>query len=205
VVHQSPLALIDLLSLSNLSERWAYVTLGASSILTEELAPLLGGFAAEQGHVSLTGVILACATGVFLLSAVLYFVGRWRAAWVRLKLRKSPPIVKKLLRAMRWSPWRSTILARVAFGGRIALPLACGAARVPIWIFLTGTAIASVVWAAVLAGLGWAFGEGAVLLLGEVRKYEGWMVLVLAALGFGVYLLLRKRQRARVGASDPPP
>ncbi len=198
----APFALIDLSYLSQLSERWAYVTLGVSSILTEELAPLLGGFAAEQGHLGFIRVVLTCAVAVFALSAVLYAAGRWRAAWVRLKLRNSPPVVKKLLRAMRWSPWRSTLLARVAFGGRIALPLACGAAHVPPWIFLTGTAIASLVWSALLAGLGWAFGEGAVLLIGEVRKYEGWVVLLLVALGGVAYLWLRKRQRA-ASTSDP--
>lgn len=190
------------LSIASLGERWAYVTLGISSILTEELAPLLGGFAAEQGHVQLTGVILACASGVFVLSGVLYVVGRWRAAWVRLKLRKSPPIVRRLLRAMRWSPWRSTVLARVAFGGRIALPLACGAARVPPWIFFTGTAVASLAWAAVLAGLGWAFGEGAVLILGEVRRYEGVVMAVLVLLGAAGYLWLRQRTRVRSAEAE---
>lgn len=198
----APFSLIDLSYLSQLSEGWAYLTLGVSSILTEELAPLLGGFAAEQEHLDFTSVVLSCAAGVFLLSTVLYGVGRWRAAWVRLKLRKSPPVVKKLLRAMRWSPWRSTILARVAFGGRIALPLACGAAHVPPWIFFTGTAIASIAWAVLLAGLGWVFGEGAVLVLGEVRKYEGWVVLFLLALGLAVYLWLRKRQRASTARGE---
>jgi len=205
-VLQLPPALLDILSLSDLSERWAYVTLGFSSILTEEFAPLVGGFAAEQGHLRFPAVVVACASGVFVLSAVLYFVGRWRAAWVRLKLRKSPPIVKKLLRAMRWSPWRSTILARVAFGGRIALPLACGAAHVPPWIFLTGTAVASVVWAALVAGLGWVFGEAAVLLVGEVRRFETPIALLLVALGGGVYWWLRRRQRlAAQGAAPPAP
>lgn len=206
LVLQLPPALLDILSLSDLSERWAYVTLGFSSILTEEFAPLVGGFAAEQGHLRFPAVVVACATGVFVLSAVLYFVGRWRAAWVRLKLRKSPPIVKKLLRAMRWSPWRSTILARVAFGGRIALPLACGAAHVPPWIFLTGTAVASVVWAALVAGLGWVFGEAAVLLVGEVRRFETPIASLLVALGGGVYWWLRRRQRlAAQGAAPPAP
>jgi len=198
-----PLALLaEPLSIASLGERWAYLTLGISSILTEELAPLLGGFAAEQGHLRFTGVVLACALGVFLLSGVLYFVGRWRAGWVRLKLRKSPPIVKRLLRAMRWSPWRGTLLARVAFGGRIALPLACGAARVPPWIFFTGTAVASLVWAAALAGLGWAFGEGAVLVLGEVRRYEGVVVTVLLLLGVAGYWWLRNRTRVRSAEAE---
>lgn len=194
-MHLPPFALVASLSLETLGEGWAYVTLALSSILTEELAPLLGGFAAEQGHVQLAGVVMACATGVFVLSAVLYFVGRWRAGWVRLKLRKSPPLVKQVLSAMRWNPWRSTIIARFVFGGRIALPLACGAAHVPPWIFLTGTAIASVVWAALLAGLGWAFGEAAVLVVGEVRKYEAPIAVVLAALGVGGWWWLRRRQR----------
>lgn len=202
MVHFALRAVTDLLSFASLGERWGYLTLAISSILTEELAPLLGGFAAEQGHLRLTEVVLASAGGVYLMSTVLYFVGRWRAAWVRLKLRKSPPIVKQLLRAMRWSPWRSTLLSRVAFGGRIALPLACGAAHVPPWIFLTGTAIASIVWAAALAALGWAFGEGAVLLLGEVRKYEGWVVLALVATGAAAYWWLRKRQRQRTARTE---
>lgn len=198
-MHPSPFALVASLSLETMGEGWAYLTLGISSILTEELAPLLGGFAAEQGHVQLAGVVLACATGVFFLSAVLYFVGRWRAAWVRLKLRNSPPLVRKVLSAMRWNPWRSTFIARFVFGGRIALPLACGAAHVPPWIFLTGTAIASVVWAALLAGLGWAFGEAAVLVVGEVRRFEAPIAVVLVALGAGGWWWLRRRQ----GRSSP--
>lgn len=198
-----PLALLaEPLSIASFGERWAYLTLGISSIVTEELAPLLGGFAAEQGHLQFTGVVLACALGVFVLSGVLYIVGRWRAAWVRLKLRKSPPIVKRLLRAMRWSPWRSTLLARVAFGGRIALPLACGAAHVPPWIFFTGTAVASLAWAAALAGLGWAFGEGAVFVLGEVRRYEGFVVATLLLLGAAGYWWLRKRTREQAAEAE---
>jgi len=190
-----PPALIDVLSLTALSERWAYLTLGVSSLVTEELAPLLGGFAAEQGHLRFVAVVLACATGVFVLSSACYLLGRWRAAWVRLKLRNSPPLVRKVLSAMRWNPWRSTFISRFVFGGRIALPLACGAAHVPPWIFFTGTAIASLVWAALLAGMGWAFGEAAVLVVGEVRKFEGPVAVLLVALGAGGWWWLRKRQQ----------
>ncbi|MCC7323315.1 MAG: hypothetical protein IT358_05780, partial [Gemmatimonadaceae bacterium] len=86
------------------------------------------------------------------------------------------------------------------------LPLACGAAHVPPWIFLTGTAVASVVWAALVAGLGWVFGEAAVLLVGEVRRFETPIALLLVALGGGVYWWLRRRQRlAAQGAAPPAP
>ena len=47
--------------LSHLAEVWAYVTLGASGITTEEAAPLVGGFAAHEHHLGFVRVVLACA------------------------------------------------------------------------------------------------------------------------------------------------
>lgn len=188
-------AAIDLALLETLGAPWVHLVLGALAIVTQELGAILGGFAAEQGHMRFATVVTVVAAGVFVESVALYGVGRWRAAWVRLKLRKSPPIVKRVLTAMRWNPWRSTIIARFVFGGRIALPLACGAAHVPPWIFFTGTAVASVLWGAIFAGLGWGFGEAAVLVIGEVRKYEGPVTLVLVGAGAVTYWWLRRRRR----------
>lgn len=178
-----------------IGELWHYLTLAFSTMVTQELGALVGGFAAEQGHLHLALVALTCAVAVFAESVGLYFLGRWRAAWVRLRLRKVSPAARKLLSVMKYSPWRSTILSRFAFGARIPLPLACGAARLPIWIFLTGTAIASVVWAAVFVGLGWIFGEGAVLLVGELRRYEWVVGVLLVVIAGGVSWWLRRRDR----------
>jgi membrane protein DedA with SNARE-associated domain len=187
---------------------WAYLTLGASVAMTQELGALVGGFAAEQGHLRFPVVVAVSAVAVFVESVALYAVGRWRAAWVRLRLRRSPPVVRKLLSAMRWNPWRSTFISRFAFGARIALPMACGAARVPPWIFATGMAVASVVWAITFVGLGWVFGQGAVLVVGGVRRFEAPLA-VLLVVGVGIaYLVLKRRQRRAIaqdaGPSAPP-
>lgn len=186
---------------------WAYVTLGVSVAFTQELGALVGGFAAEQGHLRLTPVLLVSAVAVFVESVLLYALGRWRAAWVRLRLRRSPPVVRRLLTAMRWNPWRSTIISRFAFGARIALPMACGAARVPPWIFATGMAIASVIWAAVFVGLGWVFGQGAVILVGEVRRFEAPLAAVLVAVVVVAFVVLKRRQRRAMAQDerDAPP
>lgn len=188
-------AAIDLALLETLGAPWAHLVLGVLAVFTQELGAILGGFSAEQGHMPFATVVAVISAGVFLESVALYGVGRWRAAWVRLKLRKSPPIVKRVLTAMRWNPWRSTIIARFVFGGRIALPLACGAAHVPPWIFFTGTAVASVLWGVIFAGLGWGFGEAAVLVIGEVRKYEAPVTLGLVVAGVATYWWLRRRRR----------
>lgn len=185
--------------LAYLHEAWAYIALGASAIFTEELAPLLGGFAAEQGHLGFTRVVLIVAAGVWAATIGLYFLGRWRAGWVRLKLRGAPPIVRRLLTTMRWSPWTATITARFAFGGRIILPLACGAAHVPIWIFLTGNAVASVIWALVYAALGWFFGQTAVMVLGRVKEFEGLLTALLVLLSVGAFFWIRRSQKRARG------
>ena len=183
--------------LSHLAQAWAYITLGASGIITEEAAPIVGGFAAHEGHLGFARVVLACAVGTWAAGVALYALGRWRSRWVRKRFRKAGRYVTRLLVFVRRSPWRSAFAVRFAFGARIVLPIACGAARLRLPIFLIGSAIASVVWAATFALVGWLFGETAILVLGHIRRYED---LIAALLVVGVILvfvvIIRKRQVA---------
>jgi membrane protein DedA with SNARE-associated domain len=189
--------------LSRLSEAWGYVVLAVSTIFTEELAPVVGGFAAEQGHVSLVGVMVACAAGVWALSLGSYAIGHWNAAWVRLYVRRSWKTVGRLLGSMRARPWRVSIMSRFAFAARIAFSMACGAAHVPFGVYAAGTAIGAIVWSVALTILGWFFGEGAVLLLGHVRRYEDRIAALLVVAGLIVYLVIRRR-RARTEQRGAP-
>ena len=189
--------------LSHLAEAWAYITLGASGIITEEAAPIVGGFAAHEGHLGFTRVVFACALGTWVAGVALYALGRWRSRWVRKRFRKAGRYVTRLLVFVRRSPWRSAFAVRFAFGARIVLPIACGAARLRLPIFLIGSAIASVVWATTFALVGWLFGETAMVVLGHIRRYED---LIAALLVVGVILvfvvIIRKRQVAALLASE---
>jgi membrane protein DedA with SNARE-associated domain len=183
---------------------WAYATLAVTAFWGSELAPLLSGFAAMQGHLQFPGVVASVSLGAWAVMTALYALGRWRAAWVRLKARRAPLVVRRMLGLLRFNPWRSALLARFVFGGRILLPLACGAARVPVWIFVTGSAIASVVWAAVYTSLGWFFGRSALAVHGHLRRYEELVVAgVIVAVFLGSFILLRRRQRS-AGVGESP-
>ena len=184
--------------LSHLAEVWAYVTLGASGILTEEAAPLVGGFAAHEGHLGFVRVVLACAIGVWAAGVGLYALGRWRGKWVRKRFRRVGRYVTRLLVFVRRRPWRSTFAVRFAFGARIVLPIACGAARLRIAVFLIGSAIASLVWAVLFVTLGWLFGETALLIIGHIRRYEDVIAGLLVAGVVVVAVILFKRHQ-------PPP
>jgi membrane protein DedA with SNARE-associated domain len=193
--------------LSHLAEAWAYVTLGASGIITEEAAPIVGGFAAHEGHLGFVRVVLACAIGTWSAGVALYALGRWRGKWVRRRFRRAGRYVTRLLVFVRRSPWRSTFGVRFAFGVRIVLPIACGAARLRLPIFLIGSAAASLIWATLFAIVGWLFGETALLVLGHIRRYEdeiAGLLIVGVALVF-VVLIRRRRTSALLAQAEQTP
>ena len=181
--------------LSHLAQFWAYITLGASGIITEEAAPIVGGFAAHEGHLGFVRVVLACAVGAWGAGVGLYALGRWRSRWVRKRFRRVGRYVTRLLVFVRRSAWRSAFAVRFAFGARIVLPIACGAARLRIPIFLVGSAVASVIWATLFAMLGWIFGETALLVIGHIRRYEDIIAGLMVAGVVAVFVILVRRRR----------
>ena len=191
--------------LSHLAEAWAYVTLGASGIITEEAAPIVGGFAAHEGHLGFVRVVLACSIGTWAAGVALYALGRWRSKWVRNRFRKVGRYVTRLLVFVRRSPWRSTFAVRFAFGIRIVLPIACGAARMRLPVYLIGTALASIIWSTLFALVGWLFGETALLILGHIRRYEDVIAgLLIVGVVLVFVVLIRRRQSPPLLSEQTP-
>jgi membrane protein DedA with SNARE-associated domain len=176
-----------------LERLWAYLTLGATGIITEEATPLIGGLAAHNRHLRLTAVGMWVAGGTWLAGIGLYYFGRWRGDWAR---RRWPHLRRFLLRAfkiVRRHPWRSSLAVRWAYGLRLTLPIACGAARLPLPIYLIGSAVSCLTWSFIFTLLGWGFGRTTLIVVGHVRRYEKFLV---AAIFVGVALafwLVRKK------------
>jgi membrane protein DedA with SNARE-associated domain len=181
-----------------LVEVWQYIALGGSSILTEELAPVLGGIAAHEAQLGLLRVMIACAAGSWAGMLVFYFLGRWRGRWAAARWPKFGEHLTGILGAVRRRPWRSSIATRFAIGARWVLPAACGAAHVPLWLYLTGSAISALLWAPPFALLGWAFGETAVVFVDRFKDYGAVLsLLVVAAAAVFVYGRWRHKRDAR--------
>jgi membrane protein DedA with SNARE-associated domain len=105
----------------------------------------------------------------------------------------------RALRFVRRHPWRSSFAVRYAYGLRLTLPIACGAAHVPLPAFLVGSAASSVTWSSLFTVLGWAFGRTAMQVLRHVKRFED--VITLAAVGIvGVLILVVTRS---VRGADP--
>jgi membrane protein DedA with SNARE-associated domain len=181
---------------------WAYPLLGATSIVTEELAPILGGIAAAQGELGLKRVVIAITLGSWGATTLLYLLGWWRGIWMRRRWPKIGRSMKGALRAVRRRPWRSSLAVRFAFGARILLPLACGTARVRPDIYLIGTLISSVVWTSLFTAIGWLFGETAIRVLGRVRQHDLVASTILIGIAAFIALWVRRRQRDKLAEAE---
>ena len=105
--------------------------------------------------------------------------------------------MKRALRAVRRRPWRSALAVRFAFGARLLLPLACGAAHVPAFTYLVGSAISSIVWSVVFTEVGYLFGEAAVTALRRMEHYDQYVAAVLIGVGVVALLIYRQRRQRR--------
>lgn len=158
---------------------WWYASLATTGIITEEATPLIGGLGAHDGYISLVLAGFAVALGTWVAGILLYWIGRWRGAWVRQRFPSTRRVMLRALKIVRRHPWRASLAIRFAYGLRLTLPIACGAARVPIILFLIGSAISALAWGYAFTILGWAFGHTLLLVLKQVRQYEWYVVAVI--------------------------
>jgi membrane protein DedA with SNARE-associated domain len=172
---------------------WAYLSLGATGIITEEATPLIGGLAAHNRHLHVLAVGMWVAAGTWLACLGLYYIGRKRGDWARRRWPKLRTVTLRAFKIVRRHPWRSSLAVRWAYGLRLTLPIACGAARVPLWIFAIGSAVSALTWSFVFTLLGWAFGRTTLIVLGHVRRYENQLIVAIVVIMLIVFLIMRQR------------
>lgn len=188
-----------------LARMWAYVTLGAMGIVWEEASPLLGGLAAHDRRLRLLPVILAIALGTWAATLLLYLLGRVRGRWLRKRWPRFRQLIIRSVALVRRHPWRASLLVRFAYGLRLPLPIACGVARVPILLYVVGSAVSSIVWSLAFSLLGWGLGRTTQTLLGHVRRWEPFIgAAVILAMVVGFIIVRRRRiDEATAHVIDP--
>lgn len=179
---------------TSLFERlWTYTALGATSIVLEETNPILGGIAARHGRASLLAVIVAVAVGTWVASIALYLLGRWRIDWLRERWPDRRRLLTGALTIVRRHPWRSSLAIRFAYGLRIPLPIACGAARLPLPLYVLASGISCWVWSVMFTYLGFAAGGAALRMLGVAQRADVRLSLLALVLLATLVVLMRRR------------
>jgi len=164
-------------------------------VAAEGDAFLLGGaFLAYRGFFQLPLVIFLAITSNTLVGLIYYMVSRARGrAWLESRFSS----FKNFAPVTRWMERHSERLllaSRYAVGFRIIIPAACGALGMPPARFNILNLLASILWVVPTALLGFYFGDAAERLFIGAKRYELW-VLVILALAAGFILLYRHLRR----------
>lgn len=177
-----------------------YWVLVVGCLLEGETILLLAGFAASRGYLDITTVMAIAAVCGFLGDQIFFWIGRTHGTAV---LRRFPSIAHKAQRVFHliheYQAW-VVVGVRFAYGLRIAGPIIIGTSRISALRFMAFNGLGAIIWALLIGGIGYVFGETAEAVLGELHNIEIWLVLGLVCAAGLVMLVQHLRGRAREAA-----
>lgn len=174
-----------------------YLAVFLGAFLEGETVVFLAGLAAQHGYLSLPAVIAVAATAAFLGDQCFFFIGRRYGNRVLERfprLAARAPRVQALLR--RWDAF-AIILLRFAYGIRMAGPIVIGSCGIPAWRVALFNFLGVLLWAPLVAGLGYFAGEVVQRWIGRVPHPELLLAAALVLVAAGAWLMLRRRRGAR--------
>jgi len=173
--------------------------------IPSELIMPLAGFETVSGPMSLLGVIVAGTIGSVLGGLPLYYAGyalgedrieRWVERYSKWGLLRGQDI-KRATHRFAGKTFLEVTLGQLLPGVRGVISIPAGVARMNVWLFLLANFIGTVVWCTVLAFAGRVLGAN----FPKIQQFlgpAGWAILGLLALALAVWLIRRRRRRARV-------
>lgn len=165
-----------------LVERYGLLAVFLGCIAEGESAAIVGGFFAHQRLLGGWPVFLAAFAGSFLGDTLFFLAGRYFSHRPFVRTLHQRPAFAYARRMVRAYPAPYVLLNRYVYGFRLLGGVVAGMSDIGLPTFLILNAIASVIWASLFTGLGYAFGTGAEQVIGTaLAKHER----LLLGLGLG--------------------
>lgn len=174
-------------------------------IPSEVILPL-AGFTVGQGDMSFVTAIVAATAGSLAGALVLYGLGALigEARLRALIARYGRYVLLRTSDVERASAWfdrhgpKAVLIGRCVPGIRSLISIPAGLTRMRLVLFVVLTVLGSLVWNAILIGIGWALGASWRDASDGVQVFT-WIVLAAIVLTIAVFLV--RRLRARRGTS----
>lgn len=166
--------------------QYAYIILFFWCILEGELALILGGILAHEGHVNVGLAIFIAGLGGFIGDQIYFYIGRYNKKYITKKLisqRRKFAVAHLLLQKYGWPV---IFLQRYMYGFRTVIPMSIGITRYSAKKFAFINLISGWVWAAVTIILAWYFGQQIWDIVSYIEKhwYFAIPVIILCVAGF---------------------
>ena len=184
-------------------DTYGYLAVFVGAFLEGELILALAGLAAYRDYLDFRLVVLVALFGGFLGDQFYFFLGRYRGQQI---LARFPDFETRARRFdTMLARWHAPLIVAIRFmyGFRIVGPVMLGMGRVPAWKFVFYNFIGAAIWAPLIAGIGYEFGDIVERVLGNMKRYEIYAFLALSLIGVIVFLV--HRRRAKQNETTVPP
>jgi membrane protein DedA with SNARE-associated domain len=159
-------------ALPQLVSDYGYLAVFIGTLFEGETILLLAAYAAHQGYLSLPLVIGVAFCGATLGDQIFFFTGY---LFGRPLLRRLPTIrarAQKINALLVRYNAGLIVGIRFAYGLRIAGPIVIGMSTISPRRFLLFNAIGALLWAPLIAGIGYLFGHAIEWLFVDLKRYE---------------------------------
>jgi membrane protein DedA with SNARE-associated domain len=190
------------MDIGSLIQNYGYVAVVIGCLLEGETALALAGFAARVGHLELHWVMAAGAFAGFAGDQFWFWLGRRHGERVLARFPRLAARARRFERIVERHPVWLVPGLRFAYGLRIAGPIVVGASALPAATFALYNALGAMLWAALIAGLGWVLGDALELAFGRIKQYE--VAIMVSIVALGAVIALVHAWRVRRGNAQPP-
>lgn len=174
-------------------QSYGYLAVAVGTFLEGESVLLIAGAAASRGHLAMPAVIAVAALASFLGDQLYFLVGRRYGAALLARYPSLQPRAPRVSGLLDRHHLPLILSIRFLYGLRIAGPMAIGMSSVTWPRFLLLNALAAVLWAVLIAEVGYGTGQALVYMLQTVDADELWGLSLLLVLGLMWWLLARRR------------
>jgi len=187
------------MSLEHFIDSYGYLAILIGTFLEGETILVLGGITAKLGYLKLFWVIVYAFCGTLIGDQLFFFLGRYQGASFLQRHPSWNNRAQKVHGILERHRIPIILGFRFLYGFRIITPYVIGMSRVPFLEFAILNVISAAVWSIIIGILGFAFGHGLELVLGDIRRYE--IAIMAAVLGMGLLIwvihivYLRKQQK----------
>lgn len=173
--------------LEQLLEHYGYLAILIGSFLEGETILILGGIAAEMGHLQLHWVILTAFVGTLCGDQLYFLLGRrYGRRWLLRRSRWHAKAQRLDVLMQRWGVML-ILLFRFMYGVRTVAVLVFGMSDISLWRFAALNALGALLWASVIGCLGYLFGHGLDWLLEADTRQRLLSIAVIALIALAVW------------------
>lgn len=185
------------MSIAEWVQSYGYLAVAVGTFLEGETVLLIAGAAAARGHLSLPGVIAVAMLSSFLADQLFFLVGRRYGVALLARYPALQPRAARVNDLLNRYQTPLILSVRFLYGLRIAGPIAIGMSRVswPRFVLLNG--LGALLWAVLIASVGYGAGHALVHLRKEVDADEVWGLAALLMLVLVWWLFRRHRAQKK--------